>query len=58
MGTIKADQARITFDIDITKKSRNVRMPDTLTKEVMQKRFAQVMMAYHKRNGAFVYNQS
>ena len=33
-------------------------MPEQLTKEAMQKRFAQVMIAYHKRNGAFVYNQS
>ena len=58
VGTIKADQSRITFDLEVTKLSKNVRMPEQLTKEAMQKRFAQVMMAYHKRNGAYVYNQS
>ena len=29
-----------------------------LTQKAMQKKFADVMITYHKRNGAFVYNQS
>ena len=58
VGTIKADQSRITFDLEVTEKSKNVRMKEHLTNGFMQRKFAQVMMAYHKRNGAFVNNQS
>ena len=32
VGTIKADQTRITFDLEVTEKSKNVRMKETLTK--------------------------
>ena len=35
IGTIKADQSRITFDLDVTLKSKNVRMPEIVTKEHM-----------------------
>ena len=56
VGTIKADQSRISFDLKVTIQSKNVRMAEAVTKEQMQKRFSQVMKAYHKRNGAFVYN--
>ena len=60
VGTIKADQTRINFDLEVTEKSHHVRNYEKnwLTNQMMQNRFAKVMMTYHKRNGAFIYNQS
>lgn len=64
VGTIKADQSRIFFDTDVIKQSYkwekyNLKMQDDEKIQTnLQKRFAEVMMTYHKRNGAFIYNQS
>lgn len=64
VGTIKADQSRIFFDTEVIKQSHkrekyNLDMQDDAALQTnLQKRFAEVMMTYHKRNGAFIYNQS
>ena len=60
VGTIKADQGRIHFDLDVTKKKWVIidRYQGVVRENKMQDRFADVMITYHKRNGAFIYNQS
>lgn len=58
-GTIKADQTRIHFDLEVTKLSHKaLKYKEFINQNTMQRRFASVMMAYHKRNGAYIYNQS
>ena len=60
-GTIKANQYRINFDLEVVEKSRNrqVRYENGwVNNNFMQNRFAKVMMTYHKRNSAYIYNQS
>lgn len=65
VGTIKADQTRIKFDLDVLKKTNNykntyreLKIEDRKLQQLMQKRFASLMTTYHKRNGASTYNQS
>lgn len=61
ISTIRADQDRIKFDLEVTKQRDNIKMLElgrNVTTKSMQKRFAEVMINYTKRNGAFVYNQS
>jgi hypothetical protein len=56
VGTIKADQGRINFDLDVTKLKKVAQRGQILAQSSMQKRFSDVMITYHKRNGAFIYN--
>jgi len=57
VGTIKADQTRIKFDLEVTKEKKMVKTMDLqLRQRPMQDKFANVMITYHKRNGAFIYN--
>ncbi len=65
VGTIKADQTRIKFDLEVLKKTndyqksyKELKIGDKQLQQMMQKRFASVMTTYHKRNGASTYNQS
>ena len=60
VSTIRADQPRIFFDLNTPKLSHNCHADQAkyLNQKQMQRRFADVMISYHKRNQAFIYNQS
>ena len=62
VGTIKADQTRINFDMEVIKQNhkakRSIKLGHKLNQSKMQEKFKNVMITYHKRNGAFIYNQS
>ena len=58
-ATILADQPRISFDVTVTEKRHHLKQIALINHQShMQSKFANVMKTYHKRNGAFIYNQS
>ena len=59
ISLIYADMKRLQFDIDTVKKNhQQQRYLNFINNELMQNSFAEVMINYCKRNGAFLYNQS
>ena len=59
ISLIYADMKRLQFDIDtVKKKHQQQRYLNFINNELMQNSFAEVMINYCKRNGAFLYNQS
>ena len=55
-----ADKTRLDFDLKmIAKKQKVINFGGLKTNnERMRKKFVEVMITYHKRNGAFIYDPS